>query len=117
MLSVAFCGGLLFAANGVAHSRSRWLLTVELAGSLAAGLLYLRPEHGRSNPLVPLDLFRIPQFSLSVATSVAAFAANMQALLVLPFHLERTMGDSGRTAGLLLARWHARPRRAAIPPA
>jgi MFS transporter, DHA2 family, multidrug resistance protein len=107
MLSVAFFGGLLFAANGVAHSHSRWLLGVELAGSLAAGLLYLRRERGRSNPLVPLDLFRIPQFSLSVATSVAAFAANMQALLVLPFHLEQAMGYSGRSAGLLLAPWPA----------
>jgi len=107
MLSVAFFGGLLFAANGVAHSHRRWLVAIELVGSLFTGLLYLRRERGRPNPLVPLDLFRIPQFSLSVATSVAAFAANMQALLVLPFHLERAMGYSGGSVGLLLAPWPA----------
>ena len=31
----------------------------------------------------------------------------MQALLVLPFHLEQAMGYSGRSAGLLLAPWPA----------
>ncbi len=107
MLSVAFFGGLLFAANGVAHSHPRWLVAIELACSLLTGFVYLRRERGRTNPLVPLDLFRIPQFSLSVATSVAAFAANMQALLVLPFHLERAMGYSGGSVGLLLAPWPA----------
>jgi MFS transporter, DHA2 family, multidrug resistance protein len=107
LLSVAFFGGLLFAANGVAHGHSHRLVVAELTGSLAAGLFYLRRERGRSNPLIPLDLFQIPQFSLSVATSVAAFAANMQALLVLPFHLEQAMGYSGRSAGLLLAPWPA----------
>ena len=107
LLSVAFFGGLLFAANGLAHAHGRWLVAVELTGSLVAGLLYLRRERGRTNPLVPLDLFRIPQFRLSVATSVAAFAANMQALLVLPFHLEQAMGWHGAAVGLLLAPWPA----------
>ncbi|MBS0517093.1 MAG: MFS transporter [Proteobacteria bacterium] len=107
VLSVTFFGGLLFAANGVAHGHPRWLVGFELAASLGAGIFYLMRERGHSDPLVPLDLFRIPQFRLSVATSVTAFAASMQALLVLPFHLEQAMGYGGAAVGLLLAPWPA----------
>jgi len=55
--------------------------------------------------LLPVDLLRIPIFSLSICTSVASFCAQMMAFVALPFYLQDRFGYSAVQIGLLITPW------------
>jgi DHA2 family multidrug resistance protein-like MFS transporter len=76
-----------------------------LAIALIAGFVLVRREWHREAPLLPLDLLRIPILALSMATSVTTFAAQMLALVTLPFLLQSVLGRSVVETGLLLTLW------------
>src|SRR6185436_17916902 len=61
-------------------------------------------ELDRVAPLVPFDLLRIRIFSLSLATSVCSFFAQMAAFVALPFEIQR-LGRSPVETGLLMTPW------------
>ncbi|MDB5960630.1 MAG: hypothetical protein JWP59_1924, partial [Massilia sp.] len=79
-------------------------LAMLAAGVLAAIVLVLQ-QRGRSAPLLPLDLLRLPVLRLSVATSVASYTAQTSAMLALPFLLISEMGRSAAATGLLMTPW------------
>ncbi len=72
---------------------------------VASGIILARREWSRPTPLVPFDLLRNRTFGLSVATSIAAFAAQTLAFVSLPFHLEDTLHRGQVATGLLLTPW------------
>jgi MFS family permease len=57
--------------------------------------------------MLPVDLFRIPIFSLSVATSISCFIAQGIAFIALPFLFEAGSGASQIETGLLMTPWPA----------
>jgi MFS transporter, DHA2 family, multidrug resistance protein len=73
--------------------------------ALVAGYTLVRREWHREAPLLPLDLLRVPVLALSLATSVTTFAAQMCALVSLPFLLQDVMNRSVAQSGLLLTLW------------
>lgn len=79
------------------------------AGLLVLAALLLRAllhhERDRPAPLLPLDLLRIPVVRLAVAASVCAFAAQLAAMVALPFLLYRELGRSMVETGLLIMAW------------
>ena len=75
------------------------------ATGLAMGLLFVRYERRLAEPLLPLDLLRRPVFALSLATSMASFAAQTLGMLALPFYFERSLGLSESATGLLMTPW------------
>jgi DHA2 family multidrug resistance protein-like MFS transporter len=54
--------------------------------------------------MLPVDLLRIPVFTLSIVVCAASFAAQMLALVVLPFHMTAA-GFSAVEIGLLMIPW------------
>src|SRR2546430_14364066 len=52
-------------------------------------------------PLLPIDLFRRPIFSVSVTTSVLCFIAQGLAFVSLPFYFQDVIGVSAVATGLL----------------
>jgi DHA2 family multidrug resistance protein-like MFS transporter len=56
-------------------------------------------------PLLPVDLLRIPIFSLSIGTSICSFCAQMLAMVALPFFLQNVLGRDEVATGLLLTPW------------
>lgn len=76
-----------------------------LAGGLLIGLVYLRRQWTQSVPMFPLDLLRIPVFSLSMCSSIGAFAAQMLAYIAMPFLLLDSYGRTPLQAGLLITAW------------
>ena len=72
---------------------------------LRRGVFLVRRQLGRSAPLLPVDLLRIPLFRLSVATSVLSFAASMLAFVSLPFYLQGSLGWTATQTGLLMTPW------------
>ena len=74
-----------------------------LSGALA--WVYLRRQARLERPLFPVDLLGIPVFRLSMITSLCAFAAQMIAMVGLPFLLLADRGLQAWQAGLILACW------------
>jgi DHA2 family multidrug resistance protein-like MFS transporter len=72
--------------------------------ALAWWMLYRR-EAGIADPLLPLDLLRLPLFSLSVGTSIVSFVAQMLAFVSLPFILQSNYGFAPIEVGLLMMPW------------
>ena len=78
---------------------------VELAVALVAAVLLVRRNAHVKAPMIPLDLLRIPTFTLSIAASVGAFSAYMLAFVSLPFYFESVLGRSTVETGLLMTPW------------
>ncbi|MFP5406912.1 MAG: MFS transporter, partial [Gammaproteobacteria bacterium] len=76
-----------------------------LAAGLVVGVFYLRRQRALSVPLFPVDLLRIPVFSLSMGASISAFCGQMLAYIALPFLLLDTYGRSPFQAGWLITAW------------
>src|SRR5690606_9213741 len=78
---------------------------VTLGVGLAIGTLFVRRQLRLPLPLLPVDLLRIPVFSLSIGTSICSFAAQMIAMVSVPFLLQKTLGRTAVETGLLMTPW------------
>lgn len=72
---------------------------------VVVGIFFIRRQLSLPVPLLPVDLLRIPLFSLSICTSVCSFCAQMLAMVSLPFYLQTVLGRSEVETGLLLTPW------------
>ncbi len=86
-------------------SGNRVVAAVAVAAALLVGMALVRREVRAREPLLPLDLLRIPLFALSVAASICAFAAYALAFLALPFYFETVLHRDQVQTGLLMTPW------------
>ncbi|HDZ1304357.1 TPA: MFS transporter [Klebsiella pneumoniae] len=98
-------GLLITALSGFAQGQSTQLVLAEVAAMLVVGFFFVRRQLTMPVPLLPVDLLRIPLFSLSICTSICSFCAQMLAMVSLPFFLQSMMGRSEVETGLLLTPW------------
>ncbi|HCD1590236.1 TPA: MFS transporter [Enterobacter hormaechei] len=98
-------GLLITALSGFAQGQSLSLITTEIVAMLIIGFFFVRRQLALPVPLLPVDLLRIPLFSLSICTSICSFCAQMLALVALPFFLQSVIGRSEVETGLLLTPW------------
>lgn len=98
-------GLLITALSGFAQGQSVQLVLTEVVVMLIVGIFFVRRQLRLPVPLLPVDLLRIPLFSLSIGTSICSFCAQMLALVSLPFFLQTIMGRSEVETGLLLTPW------------
>ena len=89
-------GLLITALSGFAQGQST---------QLVLAFFFVRRQLTMPVPLLPVDLLRIPLFSLSICTSICSFCAQMLAMVSLPFFLQSMMGRSEVETGLLLTPW------------
>jgi len=82
-----------------------WIALSLLTGSLVSGWILYRHQRHRSAPMVPLDLLRNREVSASAGASVFAFAAQMAALVSLPFLLHDVFRLSLLATGTTLMAW------------
>ena len=97
-------GLALSGLQSLAHDAATLHALALIACGIALGVVLVRYESAHAAPLIPFDLLRIPLFSMSVATSVCAFIAQMSALVSLPFDIQ-SMGHSAVETGLLMTPW------------
>src|SRR5882672_7098584 len=97
-------GLLLSGLQSLAHHAATPLALLQIGCGCALGWLLARHELPRAAPLIPFDLLRIRVFSLSLATSVCSFMAQMTALVALPFEIQR-LGHSAVETGLFMTPW------------
>ena len=103
-LSAAMMGLLVFGAEMFAREGAGLGLAMVVGGVVAGAVLVWR-ERGEANPLMPVDLLKIPVFSLSIGTSVVSFAAQMLAYVAIPFLFQSVLGRSVFATGLLMTPW------------
>jgi DHA2 family multidrug resistance protein-like MFS transporter len=103
-LSAITLSTLVFGIESLARDEIPVGLPV-LGIALIAGVLLVRREWRRPQPLLPLDLLRNPIFSLSIAASFTTFAAQMLAFVVLPFMLQSLLARDAMQTGLLITLW------------
>jgi len=103
-LSAAMMGFIVFGAETFARASSAAGFAMVAAG-IAAGAALVWHERGKPNPLMPIDLLRIPIFTLSITTSIVSFAAQMLAYVAIPFLFQSVLGRSVFATGLLMTPW------------
>jgi DHA2 family multidrug resistance protein-like MFS transporter len=104
LLSAAMMGLIIYGAERAVREGSTLGLVLVAAGLAAAVGLVLR-EWRAKLPMIPLDLLRIPIFSLSIAASIVSFAAQALAYVAIPFLLQSVLGRSVFETGLLMTPW------------
>ncbi|MFZ5784159.1 MAG: MFS transporter [Pseudomonadota bacterium] len=104
-LSGATFGLLIFGIDGMAHGHGRGVVAAELAAALLFGVLFVRRQRTLADPMMPIDVFRRPIFSLSIAASTCTFTAQGLAFVSLPFFFHTVLGRDAAATGLLLTAW------------
>jgi len=105
MMNALTFGLLITALGGFAQGQSGYLVLAEVITMLIIGFFFVRRQLRMPVPLLPVDLLRIPIFSLSICTSICSFCAQMLAMVSLPFFLQTVIGRSVVETGLLLTPW------------
>ncbi|HXL71543.1 MAG TPA: MFS transporter [Rhizomicrobium sp.] len=105
LLSAVTFGIGIAAIDSAGHGEQPLLYVSEFIIAVVAGVILVRRERHATSPLLPVDLLRIPIFSLSILTSIASFCAQMLAFVALPFYLEERFGYSAVQIGLLITPW------------
>ena len=97
---------LLFTGTDVlTRGGGGWYGGAELVGAIVAGTLLVLRSRGQDRPLAPIDLLKSRLFSLSVATSIASFTAQMLAFISIPFYLQGALHWTQVQTGLLMTPW------------
>ncbi|NPT36434.1 MFS transporter [Paraburkholderia xenovorans] len=76
-----------------------------IAAGVVLAALFVWHQRGLEHAILPNDLLAIPLFSVSLLTSICAYAAQAMALVSLPFLFEQTFGRSIRVSGMLMTPW------------
>jgi DHA2 family multidrug resistance protein-like MFS transporter len=104
-LSAVTVGLLIASIDAFGHGERFILFAAELGLAAALAFVLIRRERTVKFPLMPVDLLRIPMFALSVGTSICSFAAQMLALVSLPFLMQRGYSWTAVETGLLITPW------------
>ncbi|MCM1141311.1 MAG: MFS transporter [Muribaculum sp.] len=103
--NVIVFGLIFFAIGNFARKGDIWLSTALIIVGLVLGVFYIRRQLHRESPMLPVDLFKIRLYSLSISTSVCSFIAQNVAMIALPFLYLNNYGFSEITTGLLMTPW------------
>jgi DHA2 family multidrug resistance protein-like MFS transporter len=96
---------LVSGLQALAHDATGPLAALQLAAAAVFGFALVRHEVNRPAPIIPFDLLKIRMFSLSIATAIASFIAQMAGLVALPFEIQQRIGRSAVETGLLMTPW------------
>jgi len=104
LTSVSLCL-FIVGIGSAAHKASAAMVAIELAGAVIFGALLIRRQAGHPAPMLPIDLFSRPMFSLSVATAVCSFAVQGLAFVSLPFYFEDVLHRTQVETGFFMTPW------------
>jgi DHA2 family multidrug resistance protein-like MFS transporter len=78
---------------------------LELLASAGLAWAFVARQRSLAAPMLALDLFAIPRFSLAAATSLASFLSQGLAFVALPFLFQLGLGYSAFASGALFTPW------------
>jgi DHA2 family multidrug resistance protein-like MFS transporter len=101
-------GLFITGLDGIGHGERVPFILAELGGSLVIGFFFVRRQLQLRPPMLPVDLLmQRPIFALSTATAVCSHAAQIIALVILPFYFQYAGGLSPFDTGLQMTPWPA----------
>lgn len=108
-LSALMLGGMIMAASvfsrpGQAETQL-WTAAGYGSVALAAGLAFIWRQQRAPRPLMPLELFASPRFSLAALTSLVSFISQGMTFIALPFLFQTVYGYSVFASALLFTPW------------
>jgi DHA2 family multidrug resistance protein-like MFS transporter len=95
----------VWGLDGFAHRDAAPTIALRLAAGVVCATIFVRRQFTLERPMIALDLFRIPAFSVAAATSFATFTAQGLVYVGLPFFFQEALGRSPLESGLLLTSW------------
>jgi DHA2 family multidrug resistance protein-like MFS transporter len=105
LLSAVTFGVGMVGIMGLTHGHGLPLAIAEIVVAVLAGVFLVRGQLSRTEPLLPIDLLRIPLFRLSIMTSIFSFCAQMLAFTSIPFFVQDSLGRGEVATGLLMTPW------------
>jgi DHA2 family multidrug resistance protein-like MFS transporter len=105
ILSAATIGLMITTIDSIGHELPAPWIVAQIVTLIAAATLLVRRELNVREPLMPLDLIKLPVFTLSVGTSIASFVAQMMTFVSLPFAFQTIYGFSPVQVGMLMMPW------------
>ena len=105
LLNAVVFGRIFLSIGNFARKGDVTLNSCILVAGVIIGIFYVRRQLHRESPMLPVDLFRIRLYSLSISTSVCSFIAQNLAMISLPFLFLNSYGFSEITTGLLMTPW------------
>lgn len=103
--NAAMFGLLFLGLGGYSGRNDEPKMIILVLAALTVGVFYILRERRRPIPMLPVDLFKIRTYSLSIITSVCSFIAQMLVMVSLPFLFLNSYGFSSITTGLLMTPW------------
>jgi DHA2 family multidrug resistance protein-like MFS transporter len=107
LLNAATLGVLIYAVDELGRGERFAWSAAELAAAVLFGAIFIGRELTRTAPILPIDLFHRPIFTLSVGTSICSYTAQMTAFVSLPFLFQDVGHFSQVATGLLMTPWPA----------
>jgi MFS transporter, DHA2 family, multidrug resistance protein len=104
-MSGATFGLLIFGIDGVAHGHHRLIVASEFIVAAVLGTLFVLRQKTLADPMMPIDVFRRPIFSLSITAAACTFTAQGLAFVSLPFFFHTVLGRDATSTGILLTAW------------
>ena len=104
-LSGATFGLLIFSIDGLAHGHHRLVVASEFVAAAVLGTIFVLRQKTLADPMMPIDVFRRPIFSLSITAAACTFTAQGLAFVSLPFFFHTVLGRDAASTGLLLTAW------------
>lgn len=104
-MNIAFFGALFYSLGHISHSEDIVLSILIFIFALGVGLFYVKRQARSDKPMLPVDLFKIRLYALSIGTSVCSFIAQNLIIISLPFLLLTGLHLSELTTGLVMTPW------------
>jgi DHA2 family multidrug resistance protein-like MFS transporter len=95
----------IFGLGSIARHGALWETLFALGCGVAAFAWFIVRQTQLARPMLAVELFRIPAFSLAGATSFAGFAAQALAYVSLPYYFQRALGATPLESALLTTAW------------
>ncbi|MGE0576910.1 MAG: MFS transporter [Reyranella sp.] len=105
VLSGATFGLLIFGIDGMGHGHARIVIVTELLLAAVLGTLFVWRQRKLADPMMPVEVFKRPIFSLSISAATCTFTAQGLAFVSLPFFFHTVLGRSATDTGILLTAW------------
>ena len=106
-LLVLTLGPLVVGLDSLAHRDSPFVAAAGVVFGAGCLLALIRRELGRTAPLFPVDLLRLPGFSTAFSVGFLGFIASNFFIVAMPFFLEVGLGRNAVQTGLMMTPWAA----------
>ena len=99
-LSLVAVLAVIYGLKQIAQDGLGWLLVMSISTGLALGVVFFRRQRTLADPLIDLQLFRLPAFSATLTINTLVFFVNFGAFLFIAQYLQLVLGLSPLQAGL-----------------